>query len=545
MIFTDKRGRYFVLLSVILLVAAGWKALLLVKDVIPFNSDEAIVALMARHILAGERPVFFYGQVYMGSLDAFLVAMGFSIFGQKVWVIRLIQILLYSGTIISTAAIANVGFGTRKIGLMAAVLLAIPTVNVTLYTTASLGGYGEALLIGNQILLLGLLIRRDILAQKYSIKLWVEVGVLGFLAGLGLWANGLTLVYSGPVCVWILVLLGRNWEHLGVKRVGYIVLLAAVGTLIGAAPWWLYGIRVGGPALLQELMGDAVAVEQEPWPVQVAHHAVNYLLLGVTALFGFRPPWNVKWLGLPLLPFVLLFWIWILWCFFRQLQEKKAGNPVRWLLTGVAGVLTAGFLFTSFGVDPSGRYFVPLSVLLALAAGDVIAQKISPPRLQAALLGLVVVFQALGTWQCALEYPPGITTQFDAVTAINHRYDEELIRFLREQGETRGYSNYWVSYPVAFLSDEVLIFVPRLPYHQDMRYTPRDDRYAPYNALVESSPRVAYITTNHPELNIYLRNAFEELQVTWLEKQIGDYYIFYNLSSPVRASEIGLGAYLP
>jgi hypothetical protein len=73
-----------VILFAILLVAAGWKILLLAMDVLPFNSDEAVVALMARHIMSGARPVFFYGQAYMGSLDAYLVSFGFAIFGQKV-----------------------------------------------------------------------------------------------------------------------------------------------------------------------------------------------------------------------------------------------------------------------------------------------------------------------------------------------------------------------------------------------------------------------------------------------------------------------------
>ena len=545
MSFTNKRVKHYLILFVILLAALSWKIFLLAKDVVPFNSDEAIVALMARHILAGSRPVFFYGQVYMGSLDAFLVAAGFSIFGEGVWIIRLIQILLYTGIIISTVAIADVGFGSRKTGLMAAALLAVPAVNTTLYTTVSLGGYGEALLIGNLILLLGFFIRRDMESQKYGIKLWIEAGVLGFLAGLGLWTNGLTLIYSGPVCIAMLVLLRRNWKKLGVKQVGYMVFLAGAGVMIGAAPWWIYGVQIGGPALLQELMGEAVAVESAPWLVQVAHHAINYVLLGVTALLGFRPPWKVEWLGLPLLPFVLIFWSWVLWWTFRLIREKTEGNYARWQLSGVAGVLTVGFLFTSFGVDPSGRYFVPLSILLALFAGDVIVRKINNPRYQAALLGVVVVFHGWGTWQCVQENPPGLTTQFDEVTAIDHRYDQELMTFLRERGETRGYSNYWVSYPLAFLSQEELIFIPRLPYHQDMRYTPRDDRYAPYGALVEESPRTAYITTNHPDLDTYLRKSFEGCNVTWREKKIGDYVVFYDLSSPVYVSDIGLGAYAP
>src|SRR5664279_1843929 len=84
----------------LVVIASGWKAILQTAAVVPFNADEAIVALMARHILGGERPVFFYGQSYMGSLDAFLVAAGFLIFGQQVWVIRLIQGLLYLATII-------------------------------------------------------------------------------------------------------------------------------------------------------------------------------------------------------------------------------------------------------------------------------------------------------------------------------------------------------------------------------------------------------------------------------------------------------------
>ena len=86
-----KAGKTGRILLVIIIIAAGWKAILLSLNSFPFNSDEAIVALMARHILAGERPVFFYGQAYMGSLDAYLVAAGFAIFGQSVWVIRLVQ----------------------------------------------------------------------------------------------------------------------------------------------------------------------------------------------------------------------------------------------------------------------------------------------------------------------------------------------------------------------------------------------------------------------------------------------------------------------
>src|SRR5574341_1375409 len=89
--------RYHFGLLVALSIAVALKALLLALDCVPFNADEAVVALMARHILQGERPVFFYGQAYLGSTDAWLVAGAFLIFGQRVIAIRLVQVALYLG----------------------------------------------------------------------------------------------------------------------------------------------------------------------------------------------------------------------------------------------------------------------------------------------------------------------------------------------------------------------------------------------------------------------------------------------------------------
>ena len=74
-----------------LLIAFIARAVLLASNTVSFHSDEAVVALMARHILQGERPVFFYGQAYMGSLDAWLVAIGFQLLGESVLTIRFVQ----------------------------------------------------------------------------------------------------------------------------------------------------------------------------------------------------------------------------------------------------------------------------------------------------------------------------------------------------------------------------------------------------------------------------------------------------------------------
>jgi 4-amino-4-deoxy-L-arabinose transferase-like glycosyltransferase len=534
------KNRWLLILALVL--ASMLKLWLLVKNAVPFNSDEAVVALMARHILGGEKPVFFYGQAYMGSLDAWFVAAGFALFGEQVWVIRVVQLLLYLMVILTTAILGEKVFGSSQIGDLAALFLAVPAVNVTLYTTVSLGGYGEALLIGNLILLLSIQIVERLQSGE-GLKLWLCLA-WGYLAGIGLWAFGLSLVYSVPAGIYLLWGFWRYQKFVTNRShwmIGFGLLI--VGGLAGASPWLSYAWQNGFGQLIFELSGGAIAgVEQLPWLRRMGQHLTGFVLLGLTVILGMRPTWEVRWLALPLMPFVLFFWMSVIVYVTRLLKQRSAKLPRQLLLLGMLVFLVLAFMVSSFGADPSGRYFVPLAVPLALFAAAFIVSlqgKIGP--WQWGVAGLLLLFHLWGTVQLASLYPPGITTQFYAPTQVDHRFDQALIDFLIEKGETRGYSNYWVTYPLAFLSQEKLIFIPRLPYHLDFRYTERDDRYPAYNSMVAEADRVAYITTHHPELNAYLASAFEELDIKWEEIQIGDYHVFFNLSELVRPDEIGLG----
>ncbi len=521
-------------------LAAGLKLWIILKGWAPFNADEAIVALMARHILHGARPVFFYGQAYMGSLDAFLVAAAFAWFGEHVWAIRLVQGVLYLGFLSTTICIGRRAFGSWSVGVLAAILLAIPTVNVTLYTTVSLGGYGEALLIGNLILLAAMRLAESFRSENGSATLWLWLG-LGFLVGLGLWAFGLTLVFSLPAGVYLLIQLRRSSRN--VDRLLLPLALSIVGGLIGAAPWWGYALKYGFVRLVSELGGGAIAsVEPSGWLARVSGRLLGLSLLGSTVTLGLRPPWTASWLALPLAPFILFFWTAAAGYTWRGLRSGFPRRAERLLLLGVMATVLLGMIGTPFGADPSGRYFLPLAAPMSLfAAAMILHLRRRWGNWAFMLAGLLLVFHLWGTLQCIQRFPPGITTQYYAPSQVDQRRMPDLIAFLEKHGERRGYTNYWVAYPLAFLSQEKIIFVPRLPYHLDFRYTPRDDRYAPYDDVVAQSERTAYICTNHPELEAYLRQKFHQLGVSWKEERIGDYQIFYGLSRPVRPEEIGLG----
>lgn len=529
---TDKRA-FSALMIAIALLSAAVKIGLLMADVVPFNADEAVVGLMARHTLQGEWPTFFYGQAYMGSLDATLIALGFALFGSKVVVIRAVQIALYCGTIISAAYLAKLIFRSERVGILTAVIMAIPNVNTTLYTTVSLGGYGEALLIGNLLMISTIKIRRG--ASIIWRMLW------GLLAGLGIWAFGLTLIYILPCLIGVADALVRKRR---LKILATSATIIAMSALIGASPWVIWALRHGFSPLLEELLGSAISGASSPnYALAILSHGYYLLLFGTTVVFGLRPPWSVDWLALPLLPLALAFWLLVVIHVLRTLEKKEPAREGRLLLVGVSAALILGFIFTPFGADPSGRYFLPLTIPLSIFAADMVeGWKARVPQRSWVFLAplLILAFNLYGMVEVAKDYPPGLTTQFDSVSWIDQRYAQALINFLEAEDERRGYTNYWVAYPLAFLSKEDLIFVPRLPYHEDFRYTARDNRYQPYDRIVEQSERVAYITTHHPALDAHLRESLKAAGISWKEERIGDYQIFYALSSVLRPDDLGI-----
>jgi hypothetical protein len=508
-------------------LSISWKAFLLGRGVFPFNADEAIVGLMAKHILQGNWPTFFYGQAYMGSLDATLVAVVFRLFGASVGGIRLVQVLLYAAIVFTTAVLARSIYGSRQTGNVAGLLLVFPTVNVVLYSTVSLGGYGESILLGNLLLILTLFIVKNSDTNKHYL-IW------GVLAGLGFWAFGLTLIYIIPGFYFLL--------RFGMPKPRWPALVGiAAGFLVGSLPWWVWALQNGPALVVQELLGSAIAGASAQNPVAaMGTHILNLALFGSTVIFGFRAPWSVELIAKPLIPLVAL--IWVAFAAHQILTWRTQRGRGRLLVFGVVAVLLLGFVLTPFGADPSGRYFAPLTILLAVPMANFLAEvrsRFGDISWLAAVI-LLLTFNAWGTLESAGRNPPGITTQFNQITQIDHRYMPELKDFLSQQGETVGYTNYWVSYPLAFLSNENLIFIPRLPYHLDLRYTARDDRYTPYSELVDQGSQIAYITTRHADLDAKLRDAFTAHDITWEEKVIGEYRVFYSLSALIAPDALVL-----
>lgn len=522
----------------VILVAILWRMSFVIWNIMPFDADEAIVGLMAKHILAGERPLFFYGQYYMGSLDAYFVSLGFLALGQKVWVIRLVQTLLLGGTIYLVMKVGEEAYGNLKIGFVAGLLLAIPNVNLLVYSTASLGGYGEALLFSVLVMWIAFRLKKHLTAEMMA---WPKTHglfiLLGVVSGLAFWVNFLSAVVTFPCIVFVFIYLFRATLSGRAKLSAFLLL--ALGFVVGLTPILISLFQNGVGPVVRDLSINISTSEVGSALQKIGNHIFSFFFLGIPALFGIRAPWDVRWLATPLVPFLLLAFIAAITWTILFVRKHRSTQSTHWLFASITTFFFLLFVFTPFGLDPTGRYFLPLNLILSLMIANFAFSATGRKWVGFTTVFIILAFNIWSTLQCALQNPPGITLYLDSTNRINHRADPELISFLEANKIDRGYSTYWVSYPIAFLSNEEQIFLPQLPYHTSMLVSPRYDRYEPYDPLVENAPNVAYITVRFPELNNFLRMGFERLQITWYEKVIGDYRIFYDLSKRVTPQDLG------
>ncbi|HVU14533.1 MAG TPA: glycosyltransferase family 39 protein [Phototrophicaceae bacterium] len=557
----------------VLLVALIGRALLLASGTVSFHSDEAIVGLMARHILQGERPTFFYGQAYMGSLDSWLIALGFTVLGDSVLTMRIVESILYLLIVASGFAVAWRISERVIVAVVAALMLAIPNVLLAVYSTATLGGYNETLLFGNLILLLAWDVTHE---QRRSLWRWAA---LGLCIGVGWWTNGLVIAFVMPAAVLILWDLWRNVRvhrraplqatgdadraglrpaptnaydavgagfkpaltnpNDGVPIAMYVLFFALILIffVMGSAPWWSFNLqndwaalRFYLPALPSHTVNTFAGTDIAPLPTD--QRLIGLFLLGLPAVIGLRFPWMPGFF-LPIIGLLVL--LIYAFAFYNLLRGRCALKPPgRLLLISMVLLFCGLFIVSRFSIDPTGRYFLPLTLPLGIVLGTLI-DSLRRVILKIALVVIVIGYQFVGLVTAVATVPPGLTTQFNLETHIPNTDDQALIAFLDTHQLYHGYTNYWVSFRLAFLSADRMQYSAVLPYKTDLSYTPFDNRYPPYIAATDHAPddQIAYITANVVAVRQKLEAIFAQRGVTYQESDVGVYHVYYDFQPRV------------
>jgi 4-amino-4-deoxy-L-arabinose transferase-like glycosyltransferase len=227
---TRLTGKQTVVLLTILLVGIALRLYFLINyqlidaeehDV--FLSDEAIVGIMARDIAAGRSlPVFFYGQFYLGALEAYLVAPLFAVFGVSVFALKVVP-ALFSISLLFVVYFVGARLFNATVGLMAAALVAVPSPYFFVWGFKARGGFIEHVVLSMLVLLVFSLIY---FYRKNSLGM---CALLGLLSGIALWVNQLVVPYLAIVA-------GLLWLKRSMLLSHAKATVALSAFLFGAAP---------------------------------------------------------------------------------------------------------------------------------------------------------------------------------------------------------------------------------------------------------------------------------------------------------------------
>ncbi|MFG1871062.1 hypothetical protein [Micromonospora arborensis] len=507
------------------LVGVGYRLWLLAYATPPTNSDEATMGLAALHIARAEDfPVWFYGQQYMGPLEAYLAAPVFALAGgPSLLGLRLPTLALYVLFLLLAWRLTRRLTGDRWFGLLVVALLALGSDRVVKNQLIAGGGYPEMNAAGMALAVLAV----DLAGGRPG---WRSAGterpgwrltrwaVWGFLAGLMVWVDPLVLPYVVALGA---VLVGFCRRELR----GAAGALLGAAAVLGAAPLLLDSLLAGRNPL-HAVLAASGANASAGW----ADRLHGGLLLGPALGMGFCGPgqcatWQLWWaLALPLLLALAAATAW--WTLRRSSTNpttlsgvaslpghassagpaepaSSAGPAGRvaaaiWLALVLAAVGTLGAytVSSSAGLTPveSSRYLscllISLPALLwpvwATARGG-LRQSAADRRGVGALarpLALALLVATLGTaghatWQAARTAP--------ANRAAEARH-AELVTTLRQLGVRHVRAGYWTCNRLTFATAEQVVCAV-----VDDALRPGFDRYPAYRREVDGAAAPAWV----------------------------------------------------
>jgi hypothetical protein len=232
-------------------------------------SDNAVIALMAMHALSGKFYPFYWGQTYMGSLEAIVVAPFFALFGVSDVTLSIGLLPWYVLFAVALQRLARHCAG-RLAGDIAPWLAAFAPPYVQYQQIVARGGYTETLAFGTLLLWLVLRVTHDVLPPDSERR---HLNAIAFVAGLAFWTNWLIFPYFAVAGLYLLL---RD-RRLPLRPV--IVPMVAF-FLLGSLPFWIFNIRHGFPTF--SFMSDVQTADSRA-------RAFDFALGGaIPQLLGFR-----------------------------------------------------------------------------------------------------------------------------------------------------------------------------------------------------------------------------------------------------------------
>ncbi|MFY1688629.1 hypothetical protein [Plantactinospora sp. WMMB782] len=423
------------------LLGVLWRVWLTVAGTPPTNSDEATMGLAALHIAQGrDLPVFFYGQHYMGTIEAYLSAPLVALAGPSVAALRIPTLLLYALFLVLMYLLVRRVF-TAGLAVLTVGLLALGSDRVVKNQLIAGGGYPETAPMLAGLLLLTYLIVTRATTRWYALTGW------GVLFGLVLWNHWL----PAPYLLGALLVLGA--ARVPTRRTAGLV---GAGLLVGVLPLVVGNVRAGwadnSVAVLFRLSG--AGSDAGLWD-----RIVGGTWLGLPLGMGLCRPsacagWSLWW-G----PAVLVLLAAALVIAVRQLGTRPGpeGGADRaraaiWLVLAGAGLLTVlSYVRSPSAADTpveSSRYLSVLLVSLPVALWPLYrlvragGRRAVPAAVPIAALALTMLAATVSLTGAVGGY------------RADRAEKSAVLAALRERGLSYVHGGYWTCNWISYLSGE-------------------------------------------------------------------------------------------
>lgn len=499
----------------VLLVAQGW----------PHTTiDEGTIGQVAMNIaFHGDHPLFFYGQSYMGSLEAYLAAGVFRLFGVSFFSLRIGLVFLFALFLLSMYLLTSLLY-TKKLALFSILLLSLGSGYVIYREVQAIGGYSESLLFSSLLLLFACwlaLTAGQVASPGHRRWRLVAYFAWGAVVGLGLWSD---LIVVPSVLMSGLLLLLCCWRD--VRTWAPLCLL--LGLIIGGMPLITYNLHAKHG---QDTLSTLIFLYHGGGAYGSVHRLlirsiISTLLISLPAISSFNQicdasstfllggtgpgavqctvtqgAWSLIFIALWLSAVFVA--IRTVWKVAHQTSAKERTFEERQEMfrscARLAVLLGAGISFMLFAISPTAtlspytnaRYLI--CVLIAIPAvisplWDSASASIKSLNRFARVIMVfskhfLLVFLAfmflIGSARTFSEIP--------GTQALNQQ-QEDLVQNLLHIGARHIYSDFWSCDRIIFQSEEQIacsVLTNQL--------TPQGDRYRPNSVIVQADRRASYV----------------------------------------------------
>lgn len=510
------------------LAGVAYRLVLTLFTVPVSNSDEATFGLAALHIGQGrERPVFLYGQHYMGMLESYLAAPLVAVAGPSWPVLRLPMLALYALFLYLihrlTRRLCTPWFATVVVGL-----LALGGERVVRDQITVVGGRPEV----KPAVLLMLLITVGLAAGTVR-RRWLAVAVFGLLVGLAAWSDWLILPYlavAGLALVW------------AVRRelLGWSGLLLVAGAVVGVAPMIVDNLRAGpgddSLSVFREVSTKAGPLP--PWSDRIR----GGLLEGVPLAHGLCPVdgcgrWQ-QWFGV-LYPVLLLVGAVLAVLAYRRAaatpRGERVGPVVQLALVAGAALTLLSYVRSPLAATSpldNARYLSVLQLSLPAVLWPLWVAAAACWRGTVGALGRLTGALSIAVLAALTVTTVVITVLFATAGTGASRTEErearELAAALRADGPHEVYGDYWTCNRLIFNTDETVVCGVL-----DGDLSPGQNRYRPYWRQVGRAERPGYVVEVGSPMDRRLRRLLADRADTALVREVGGYRV-YHPDTPVR-----------